>query len=133
MDLAEDLGNRLLPAFNTKTGIPYGTVNLLHGVPTGETKIASTAGAGSLLMEFGMLSRLTGRSEFFDAARKALLALYKARSIATNLVGAHIDTEKRKWIETTSTIGSNVDSYYETMLKSYVLFEDEELWNAFRM
>lgn len=132
LDLAEDLGNRLLPAFDTKTGIPYGTVNLLQGVPKDETKVASTAGAGSLLMEFGMLSRLTGRSEFFNVARKALLALYKARSSSTNLIGAHIDTEKKKWIETTSTIGSNVDSYYETMLKSYVLFEDEELWYAFR-
>ena len=132
LDLAEDLGDRLLPAFNTKTGIPYGTVNLLRGVPKGETKIASTAGGGSLLMEFGMLSRLTSRPEFFEAARKALLALYKARSVSTNLVGAHIDTEKRKWIETISTIGSNVDSYYETMIKSYVLFDDEELWDAFR-
>lgn len=28
LGLATDLGSRLLPAFNTKTGIPYGTVNL---------------------------------------------------------------------------------------------------------
>ncbi|RYY71721.1 hypothetical protein EON63_21490 [archaeon] len=31
LGLAIDLGGRLLPAFNTKTGIPYGTVNLRYG------------------------------------------------------------------------------------------------------
>lgn len=29
LTLAIDLGNRLLPAFDTKTKIPYGTVNLV--------------------------------------------------------------------------------------------------------
>ena len=46
LQLSLDLGERLLPAFATRTGIPYGTVNLRSGVPRGETKIASTAGAG---------------------------------------------------------------------------------------
>eukprot|EP01032_Pedospumella_encystans_P014282 gene14282-16419_t len=52
LSLSLDLGERLLPAFETRTSIPYGTVNLRYGVPRGETKIASTAGAGSLLLEF---------------------------------------------------------------------------------
>lgn len=46
LQLSLDLGERLMPAFATRTGIPYGTVNLRSGVPRGETKIASTAGAG---------------------------------------------------------------------------------------
>jgi mannosidase alpha-like ER degradation enhancer 2 len=46
LQLSLDLGERLMPAFDTRTGIPYGTVNLRSGVPRGETKIASTAGAG---------------------------------------------------------------------------------------
>lgn len=29
---------RLLPAFDTKTGMPYGTVNLRYGVPINETR-----------------------------------------------------------------------------------------------
>eukprot|EP01032_Pedospumella_encystans_P014294 gene14294-16431_t len=52
LSLSLDLGERLLPAFETRTSIPYGTVNLRYGVPRGETKVASTAGAGSLLLEF---------------------------------------------------------------------------------
>lgn len=60
--LAADMGDRLLPAFDTATGIPYGTVNLRSGVPKGETELASTAGAGSLVIEFEVLSCLTGRA-----------------------------------------------------------------------
>ena len=40
--------------------MPYGTVNLIHGVPYGETPITCTAGVGTYLVEFGALSRLTG-------------------------------------------------------------------------
>ena len=32
LDMALDLGDRLLPAFDTPTGIPYGTVNMRNGV-----------------------------------------------------------------------------------------------------
>lgn len=35
LDLAVDLGQRLLPAFSSKTGIAYGTVNLRTGIPRG--------------------------------------------------------------------------------------------------
>jgi hypothetical protein len=36
--LALDLGTRLLPAFNTPTGIPYARVNLRHGLMSGESE-----------------------------------------------------------------------------------------------
>lgn len=58
--LAEDVARRLLPAFDTPTGMPYGTVNLRHGVPPDETTITCTAGIGTFVLEFGTLSRLTG-------------------------------------------------------------------------
>lgn len=58
--MAKDLGNRLLPAFKTATQIPYGTVNLRHGVPPGETPETCTACGGTFILEFGTLSVLTG-------------------------------------------------------------------------
>ena len=47
-------------------GIPYGTVNLESGVPDGETPISSLAGAGSLTIEFSVLSALTGDGVFAE-------------------------------------------------------------------
>lgn len=76
--MALDLGERLLPAFETSTGIPYARVNLKHGIEKGESVetcglqsiilyhrlIAGTAGAGSLILEFATLSRITGEGRF---------------------------------------------------------------------
>lgn len=88
--LATDLGNRLLPAFDTTTGIPYGTVNLRRGVPHGETTVSSTAGAGSLLLEFEALSRATGDPKYGEAAKTAVEAMMDQRS-SIGLLGKHIN------------------------------------------
>ncbi|XP_017692627.1 PREDICTED: ER degradation-enhancing alpha-mannosidase-like protein 2 [Lepidothrix coronata] len=78
--MAEEAARKLLPAFQTPTGMPYGTVNLLHGVNPGETPVTCTAGIGTFIVEFATLSHLTGDPVFEDVARKALKALWKNRS-----------------------------------------------------
>jgi len=55
---AVDIGSRLLAAFKTGHVLPKPFVNLQTGVGHGTKTCA--AGAGSLILEFGMLSRLTG-------------------------------------------------------------------------
>lgn len=37
LEMALDLGNRFLPAFDTPTGIPYARINLRHGLLPGES------------------------------------------------------------------------------------------------
>ena len=99
LKMAIDVADRMMPAFNTNTGIPIGTVNLRSGVPVGETSIASTAGGGSLYMEFGMLASLTGNSTYALTSRKALIALYERANVDTGLVGMHLNTKDGKWTE----------------------------------
>lgn len=130
LTLAIDLGERLLPAFHTVTGIPYGTVNLRSGVPPGETEVASTAGAGSLTIEFEVLSRLTGDDKFGLIAFNASKSLFERRS-GVGLLGKHIHTRTGNWMETSSGIGSNADSFYEYLLKSYLLFNKHEYLEMF--
>ena len=121
--LAEDLGNRLLPVFESPTGLPYRYVNL----KTGKVRDAKTnpAEAGTLLIEFGTLSKLTGRPIFYEKAKRALVAIYKRRS-AIGLVGTWIDVETGEWKDTDSHISGAIDSYYEYLLKCWLLFDDEE-------
>ena len=73
----------------------------MYGVPEGETKIASTAGAGSLLIEFEVLSRLSGDESFGRAALLSMKSIYKRRS-PVGLVGKHINTETGAWHESIS-------------------------------
>ncbi|KAL3928785.1 MAG: hypothetical protein SGBAC_012495 [Bacillariaceae sp.] len=130
LKLARDIGDRLLPAFATHTGIPYGTVNLLSGIPLDETTIASLAGGGTLSLEMELLSRLTGNMEYGKAAKLAARALW-VRSSKFNTFGKHICTQRGQWTESLSGIGSNSDSFYEYLVKHYVLFpEDHSFWHS---
>ncbi|KAJ4722583.1 alpha-1,2-Mannosidase [Melia azedarach] len=131
LNLAEDLARRLLPAFDTSTGIPFGSVNLLHGVDEHESKITSTAGGGTLTLEFGVLSRLTNDPIFEQVTKKAVLGLWARRS-KLNLVGAHINVFTGEWTQKDAGIGTSIDSFYEYLLKAYLLFGDEEYLYIFQ-
>lgn len=121
--LAEDLGTRLLPAFDSPTGIPYRFVNLRTGKVRGE--VTNPAEAGTLLVEFGALSKLTRKAVFYDRAKRALEEVYKRRS-QVGLVGSRINVETGEWASTDSHLGGGIDSYYEYLLKCWLLFGDRD-------
>ena len=123
LQLAEDLGNRLLPVFDSPTGMPYRFVNLKTGKVLGP--VSNPAETGTLLIEFGTLSKLTNRAVFYDKAKRALVETYKRRS-PIGLVGEGIDVETGKWTNTDSHISGAIDSYYEYLLKCWLLFGDQD-------
>lgn len=123
LDLADDLGKRLLPVFDSPTGMPYRFVNLKTGKARGE--ISNPAETGTLLIEFGTLSKLTGKPIYFEKAKRALVETYKRRS-PIGLVGTNINVETGKWTNADSHISAEIDSYYEYLLKAAILFDDKE-------
>ena len=126
--LAEDLGTRLLPAFDSPTGMPYMYVNLKTGKTSGAT--SNPAEIGTLVLEFGTLAKHTGKPVFFDKARKALVELHRRRS-KIGLPGEEIDVETGQWKSPVSHVGGGIDSYYEYLLKCSRLFGDrgcETMW-----
>ena len=130
LSLAEDLGNRLLPVFNSPTGLPYVYVNL-H---TGQVRDAITnpAETGTLLLEFGTLSKLTSKPVFYEKAKRALVETFKRRS-RLGLVGQSINVETGAWTNADSHISGGIDSYYEYLWKCWLLFGDKDcrdMWNA---
>lgn len=128
LELATDLGNRLLPVFNSPTGMPYVNVNLKTGAVSGvETNPAEV---GTLPLEFGTLSKLTGRPVYYDKAKHALVELFNRRS-KIGLVGDGINIQTGEWTGTDSSVSGGIDSYYEYLLKSWLLFGDkdcERMW-----
>ncbi|XP_049888120.1 ER degradation-enhancing alpha-mannosidase-like protein 2 isoform X2 [Pectinophora gossypiella] len=128
--LAEDVAQRLIAAFDTTTGMPYGTINLRSGVPPGETSVTCTAGVGTFIIEFGTLSRLTGDPLYEEVALNALKALYHHRS-PIGLLGNHIDVMSGRWTAQDAGIGGGVDSYYEYLVKGAILLEKPELMSMF--
>ena len=134
LTLAENLASRLMPAFDTPTGIPYGSINLRSGVAHNESLITSTAAGGTLLLEFGVLSRLTGNDTYEKAAERSMRSLWRYRS-SIDLVGAHINIVDGTWTQRDAGVGSGIDSFYEYLIKAYLLFGDVEwlytFWKAY--
>ena len=130
--LARDLGRRLLPVFESPTGMPYMFVNLKSGKTSGAR--SNPAEIGTLMLEFGTLAASTGDPVFAEKAKRAVTALYGRRT-AIGLVGEEIDVETGAWTSPSSHIGGGIDSYYEYLAKSARLFGDPDfarMWRASR-
>jgi mannosidase alpha-like ER degradation enhancer 2 len=130
LTLADDLGNRLLPVFDSPTGLPYRYVNLRSGKVRGE--VTNPAETGTLLVEFGTLSKLTRKSIYYEKAKRALVETYLRRS-PLGLIGTRINVETGQWTNTDSHISAEIDSYYEYLLKCWLLFGDKDckkMWQA---
>ena len=127
---ADDLATRLLPAFKSKTGMPYRFVNLRTGTVDGV--VSNPAEIGTLILEWGTLSKLTKKPVYFETAKRALVALFEHRDPRTGLVGQGINVETGEWTNTASHIGGAIDSYYEYLLKCERLFGDRECGEMYR-
>jgi len=122
--LADDLGKRLLPAFQSATGMPYRFVHLRTGVKDG--RVSNPAEIGTLILEFGALSKLTKKPVYFETAKRAIVELTNRASKTTGLLGEGIDVESGQWTNPKSHIGGGIDSYYEYLLKCERLFGDAD-------
>ncbi|XP_069019520.1 ER degradation-enhancing alpha-mannosidase-like protein 3 isoform X2 [Embiotoca jacksoni] len=138
LHMAKELGHRLLPAFNTTSGLPYPKVNLRYGVlnplsRTGTESDTCTACAGTMILEFAALSRLSGESVFEEHARKALDVLWERRQRGSDLVGTVINIHNGEWVRRESGVGAGIDSYYEYLMKAYILLGDNVFLERFNI
>ena len=130
LQLAIDLAERMLPAFNTPTGMPWRYIHLQTGAV--RDSINNPAEIGTLMMEFGKLTTITGNSRYYETAKKACMEVFKRRS-AIGLVGLQINVLNGEWKNTSSQIGAYIDSYYEYLFKSWKLFGDKDFKNAWEV
>ncbi|GAA4992207.1 glycoside hydrolase family 47 protein [Kitasatospora paranensis] len=132
LDRCRELADRLLPAFTrSPTGMPYRYVNLRTGAVSGTT--SPLAEIGSNILEFGLLSQLTGDQKYWDAAKRAMRAVVQRRS-GIDLLGTSLHIETGRWKDTTSCAPNPpVDSFYEYLWAGAELFGDGELRDWYRL
>jgi len=71
LEKAQELGDRILPTFETESGLPLSLVNLAlrEGVPDGDNYgFVSTAEASTLQLEFRYLAYLTDEDAYWEKA-----------------------------------------------------------------
>ena len=131
LTLARDLADRLLPAFDTRTGIPLSWVNLRKGIVQKEVQSTCLACTGTLTLEFHLLSHFTGDVQYAQAVDRAMVAMYARRDSTTQLLGNTIDTRNGQWTRHDAGIGAGADSFVEYLLKMWLAFGNEEYMHMF--
>lgn len=139
LNKAVDLANRLMPAFQrTSSGIPYSSINLHTGnviknhVDNGAS---STAEFTTLQMEFKYLSYLTGNSLYWEAAEKVYKPLYENNELLEKydgLVPIYTQPDTGIFHGKNIRLGSRGDSFYEYLLKQYLLTHETLYYDLYR-
>uniref|UniRef100_A0AAX7SUL9 alpha-1,2-Mannosidase n=1 Tax=Astatotilapia calliptera TaxID=8154 RepID=A0AAX7SUL9_ASTCA len=121
---AVQLAEKLLPAFNTPTGIPWAMVNLKSGV--GRNWGWASAGSsilaefGTLHMEFVHLTYLTGNPAYYQKVmhiRKLLAKMDRPNGLYPN----YLNPRTGRWGQHHTSVGGLGDSFYEYLLKAWLM------------
>jgi Glycosyl hydrolase family 47 len=126
-----DIADRLLPAFTqSPSGMPYQYVNLHTGAVSGNEP--PLAEVGSNVLEFGVLSQLTGDPKYFELSKRAQRAAMRLRS-SLGLLATTINVETGAFVDTTDQAPNPpVDSFYEYLWGAWAMFSDRESLRWFR-
>ncbi|KAJ7952050.1 alpha-1,2-Mannosidase [Quillaja saponaria] len=122
LDKARDIADRLLPAWDTPSGIPYNVINLAHGRGhnpgwTGGQSILADSGTEQL--EFIALSQRTGDLKYKQKVENVIIQLNKTFP-ADGLLPIYIDPHSGSTSYSPITFGAMGDSFYEYLLKVWI-------------
>ncbi|XP_078406448.1 mannosidase, alpha, class 1B, member 1b [Cetorhinus maximus] len=123
LDKASELGNRLMPAFNTPSKIPYSDVNVGRGTahPPRWTSDSTVAEVTSIQLEFRELTRLTKEEKYQVAVNEVMKHIHKLGGKKDGLVPMFINTNTGQFSHLgVYTLGARADSYYEYLLKQWI-------------
>ncbi|KAJ6559325.1 glycoside hydrolase [Mycena sp. CBHHK59/15] len=98
---AVDLADRMLPAFDTPSGIPLSSVDLAKR------------------LEYRYLAQLTQNSTYWHKAEKVMSVVNAAR-LPSNLAPISMNVNDGTFSQSEIRLGSRGDSYYEYLLKQYL-------------
>eukprot|EP00095_Tigriopus_kingsejongensis_P001707 maker-scaffold802_size95064-snap-gene-0.18 protein:Tk01707 transcript:maker-scaffold802_size95064-snap-gene-0.18-mRNA-1 annotation:"endoplasmic reticulum mannosyl-oligosaccharide -alpha-mannosidase" len=122
LERAKDLGDRLLGAFTSPTGIPYSDVNLrsTRGHAPKWSTDSSTSEVSTIQLEFRDLSRCTGLPVYEETVEKVSKIIHDLPK-TDGLVPIFINANTGKFrAQSTITLGARGDSYYEYLLKQWI-------------
>ncbi|KIJ34708.1 glycoside hydrolase family 47 protein, partial [Sphaerobolus stellatus SS14] len=122
---AEDLAWRLLPVFNTSSGLPVYGIN----VETGEHAYGGScllAEMASCQMEYKYLAHLTGRDEFFNASDYIMDIMINTQNPINGMWPTTFNTWTGEPVNDVFTVGALADSAYEYLLKQYIMSNKTE-------
>ncbi|KAM0746133.1 glycoside hydrolase [Meredithblackwellia eburnea MCA 4105] len=122
LDKAVDLADRLMPVFDTPSGLPLSFVNphKREGIADADNRgLTSVAEAATLQLELKYLSELTGNPIYWRKAEK-VMNIIRTQPKKDGLVPIFLSPESGTFMFSDIRLGSRGDSYYEYLYKQFV-------------
>ncbi|KAK3626633.1 hypothetical protein LTR56_019699 [Elasticomyces elasticus] len=116
------LGDILACAFDTPSGIPHDWVDPVTCSADDGTQ-STVASVGTVVLEFGRLSDITGDKRYVALAHRAenyMLRPNPSGEPYPGLPGSFVNVATGVIVDATGSWGSSSDSYYEYLLKAYI-------------
>jgi mannosyl-oligosaccharide alpha-1,2-mannosidase len=124
---AQELADKMLPAFNTPNGVPLASLDFSTGAAVAAPDLgSSTSEATTLQLEWRYLAVLTGETKYWRAAERVMDSIAKstpASGRVDGLVPIYISTtgdQDHLFVGTNYRLGSRGDSYYEYLAKQWL-------------
>jgi hypothetical protein len=116
---------------NPTTGLPCTTVSLTSSrtctYPSWAQSAAILAEYGTMQLEFKYLSHHTGERKYWDAVEKPIRLLQRT-SHPHHLYPTFINPKTGRWSSNKITFGALGDSFYEYLIKQWLLTGKQEEW-----
>ncbi|EDR15965.1 glycoside hydrolase family 47 protein, partial [Laccaria bicolor S238N-H82] len=129
LEKAVELADRILPVFDTPSGLPLPVINLATMEPSHMDDfpgLVSVAEAGTLQLEFRYLSHLTGNDVYWRKVEKVMRVIKDAR-LPHGLASIFLNIDRGQYESSAIRLGARADSFYEYLLKQYLQTNKSEV------
>ncbi|KAJ1400638.1 Six-hairpin glycosidase-like superfamily [Sesbania bispinosa] len=134
LEKARDLADKLLPAWNTPSGIPYNRINLAYGNTNNARWTRGNsilADSGSEQLEFIALSQRTNDPKYQEKAEKVIKELHRTFP-EDGLLPIYLNPLTGTKSSGAITFGAMGDSFYEYLLKAWIQGNKTEMVKFYR-
>ncbi|TDL22866.1 seven-hairpin glycosidase [Rickenella mellea] len=115
VDKAKQVGDKMAFAWVGNNSIPFGELNFTTNTPFIQT--SNIAEAGTITLEWSMLSKLTGNDTYRQLAEKSVRQIASLTDPLPGLAAQGIDPSTGQFVGGYVTWGGGSDSYFEYLIK----------------
>ncbi|KAK7291856.1 hypothetical protein RIF29_07343 [Crotalaria pallida] len=134
LEKAKDLADKLLPAWNTPSGIPFNRINLAYGNvnnPRWQRGNSILADSGSEQLEFIALSQRSKDPKYQQKVEKVIKVIHTIFP-EDGLLPIYLNPQTGTAASGSITFGAMGDSFYEYLLKAWIQGNKTEVVKSYR-
>mmetsp|Transcript_13798 Transcript_13798/g.35113 ORF Transcript_13798/g.35113 Transcript_13798/m.35113 type:complete len:427 (-) Transcript_13798:90-1370(-) len=130
LNKAVELGDVLLTAFQSPTGVPCTALSLSSGrctFPSWTSQSAILSEYGTVQLELKSLTQHTGNPKYAAAAMRVMKLLHE-QPMVHGMAPTYLSPKTGRFTNAVITFGALGDSYYEYLVKQWVYTGKQEVW-----